>query len=61
MCKILNISRSLIYYKRKNKRIDVEIENEIISIFKESRNNFWIKKNKSRITKNRLSSKSKKN
>lgn len=51
MCKILNISRSLIYYKRKNKRIDVEIENEIISIFKESRNNYGSRKIKVELQK----------
>ena len=30
MCKVLNISRSLVYYKRKNKRQDVKLESEII-------------------------------
>lgn len=44
MCKFLNISRSLIYYKRKNKRTDAKIENEIIRIFKESRNNYGSRK-----------------
>ena len=27
MCKLLGISRSLIYYQRKNKREDIELEN----------------------------------
>jgi len=49
MCKILNISRSLIYYKRKNKRIDKKIENEIIRIFKESRNNYGSRKIKVKL------------
>ena len=29
MCKILKISRSLIYYKRKNKSNNIELENTI--------------------------------
>lgn len=51
MCKILKISRSLIYYKRKNKRIDIELENEIIRIFKESRNNYGSRKIKIELQK----------
>ncbi len=44
MCKKLKIARSLIYYKRKNKRDDVVLENLIIKIFKESRNNYGSRK-----------------
>ena len=51
MCKFLNISRSLIYYKRKNKRTDAKIENEIIRIFKESRNNYGSRKIKVELQK----------
>ena len=39
MCRLLKISRSIIYYQRKNKRKDIELENHIIKIFKESKNN----------------------
>lgn len=28
MCKLLGVTRSLVYYKRKNKRVDVEIEKQ---------------------------------
>ena len=44
MCKVLKISRSLVYYKPKNKRADKEIENHIIRIFKESKNNYGSRK-----------------
>ena len=33
MCKVLKISRSIVYYQRKNKRKDIELENHIIQIF----------------------------
>ena len=51
MCKLLKISRSLIYYKRKNKRVDSKIENEIIRIFKESKNNYGSRKIKVELQK----------
>ena len=51
MCKFLKISRSLVYYKRKNKRVDVELENHIIRIFKESRNNYGSRKIKYELSK----------
>lgn len=44
MCKKLNIARSLIYYTRKNKRRDIKLESEIVTIFKESRNNYGARK-----------------
>jgi len=51
MCKLLKISRSLVYYhlnKRSKTRTvseeDVEIENSIIRIFRESRNNYGTRK-----------------
>ena len=44
MCKILKISRSLVYYKPKNQRKDKELENHIIRIFKESKNNYGSRK-----------------
>ena len=51
MCKLLNISRSLIYYKRKNKRIDKDLEEKIIKIFKESKNNYGSRKIKVELQK----------
>ena len=50
MCKILNINRSLIYYECKNKRRDVELENLIIKIFKDSKNNYGSRKIKVKLT-----------
>lgn len=44
MCKKLGIPRSLVYYKRKTRKIDSELENEIIQIFKDSRNNYGSRK-----------------
>lgn len=51
MCKVLKISRSIIYYKRKNKRKDVELENKIIEIFKASKNNYGSRKIKNELEK----------
>ena len=51
MCKFLNIPRSLIYYKRKNKRTDYKIENEIVRIFKMSKNNYGSRKIKVELQK----------
>lgn len=44
MCKFLKISRSLIYYKKVNKRIDFLLEEKIIQILKASRNNYGSRK-----------------
>lgn len=51
MCKVLKISRSLVYYKPKNKRKDKELENHIIRIFKESKNNYGSRKIKVELAK----------
>ncbi len=51
MCKLIKISRSLVYYKRKNKRKDIELENNIIKIFKDSKNNFGSRKIKIELSK----------
>ena len=45
MCKLLGVTRSLVYYKRKNKRVDVGIEKHIIEIFKTAKNEDEKKKN----------------
>ena len=44
MCRLLNIPRSLVYYRKKTRHIDSTLENEVIRIFKESRNNYGSKK-----------------
>jgi putative transposase len=44
MCRALNIPRSLVYYKRKERKCNTELENEVIRIFKESRNNYGTRK-----------------
>lgn len=49
MCKILNISRSLVYYKYKTRKIDFELEQIIIKIFKESKNNYGSRKIKFKL------------
>lgn len=51
MCKVLGISRALVYYQRKNKRKDIEIEKHIIRIFRESRNNYGSRKIKVELQK----------
>ena len=48
MCKLLKISRSLVYYKVKDKTIEkqkeTELENAVITEFKASRNNYGTRK-----------------
>ena len=51
MCKLLKIPRSLVYYNRKDKVIDSNIEDEIIKIFKDSRNNYGTRKIKKELAK----------
>ena len=51
MCKALKVSRALVYYQRKNKRKDKKLEEEIIRIFKESRNNYGSRKIKVELKK----------
>lgn len=51
MCKALKVSRALVYYQRKNKRNDEQLETEIIRIFKESRNNYGSRKIKVELQK----------
>ena len=49
MCIALKVSRTLVYYERKNKREDKKLEEEIIRIFKESRNNYGSRKIKIKL------------
>ena len=51
MCKVLNISRGLVYYTPKKKINNTELENEIITIFKKSKNNYGTRKIKKELAK----------
>lgn len=54
MCRLLSIPRSLVYYRKKTRQIDSTLENEVIRIFKESRNNYGSKKIRIELKKNRI-------
>ena len=54
MCKKLGMPRSLVYYKRKTRKIDSELENKIIQIFKDSRNNYGSRKIKVELKKKNI-------
>ena len=51
MCKVLNISRSIYYYEASIKRNNSKLENAVISIFKEGRNNYGTRKIKVELAK----------
>ncbi|MBS4534348.1 transposase [Clostridium sp. D2Q-14] len=51
MCKVLNISRSLVYYTPAEKSSDSELENKIMTIFKNSKNNYGTRKIKYELSK----------
>ena len=44
MSKIFNIPRSLVYYKKKLRKNNNILENAVISIFRESKNNYGSRK-----------------
>lgn len=54
MCKLLGVTRSLVYYKRKTKKVNSELENKVIEIFKKSRNNYGVRKIKKELAKQNL-------
>ena len=54
MCRLLNIPRSLVYYHKKQKTINSALENRIIKIFKESKNNYVTRKIKVELNKANL-------
>ena len=54
MCRILNIPRSLVYYKKKARVCNSELENAVITIFKESKNNYGTRKIKAELKKQEL-------
>ena len=49
MCKVLNISRSLVYYTYKTRKPNPELEQLIIKIFKDSKNNYGSRKLKVKL------------
>jgi transposase InsO family protein len=51
MCELLNISRSLVYYQRKQKEKDFTLDNLIIKIFYDSRKNYGSRKIKKELSK----------
>ena len=51
MCRVLNIPRSLAYYKRKIRVCNTKLENAVISIFRESKNNYGTRKIKVELKK----------
>lgn len=51
MCRILEVSRSLVYYDAAPSKVDSALEDEVIRIFRESRNNYGTRKIKSELTK----------
>lgn len=51
MCRALKIPRSLIYYKKKTRVINTKLENAIISIFRDSKNNYGSRKIKIELKK----------
>ena len=51
MCRALKIPRSLIYYKKKTRVINTKFENAIISIFRDSKNNYGSRKIKIELKK----------
>lgn len=54
MCRKLGVPRSLVYYKKKTRKIDSELENAVIEIFRKSRNNYGSRKIKIELAKRNL-------
>jgi hypothetical protein len=51
MCRTLNIPRSLFYYKKRTRVVNTKLENAIISIFRDSKNNYSSRKIKIELKK----------
>lgn len=54
MCKVLDIPRSLVYYKKKTRVYNTKLENAVISIFRESKNNYGSRKIKIELKKQNI-------
>ena len=54
MCKSLKISRASVYYNPTTKSVDSKLENRIIEIFKDSKNNYGTRKIKAELKKEKI-------
>ncbi|MBV1822076.1 IS3 family transposase, partial [Anaerosalibacter bizertensis] len=61
MCKLLKVPRSLVYYhinkraeSNKISKEEIQLENEIIDIFRKSRNNYGTRKIKKELEKKKI-------
>ena len=55
MCRILGVTRSLVYYKHKrNKESETAIDNAVIQVFRDSRNNYGTRKIKKELEKQNI-------
>ena len=55
MCRILGVTRSLVYYKHKrNKESETAIDNAVIQVFRDSRNNYGTRKIKKALEKQNI-------
>ena len=55
MCKVLKIPRSTFYYEDKPRCVDTGLENAVIEEFRQSRNNYGVRKLKIRLARRKLS------
>jgi len=54
MCRSLSIPRSLVYYKKKTPKPNTELENKVIKIFKDSKDNYGTRKIKACLSKENI-------
>lgn len=55
MCRILGVTRSLVYYKyKRNKENETAIDNAVIQVFRDSRNNYGTRKIKKALEKQNI-------
>lgn len=54
MCRKLGVPRSLVYYKKNARKINSELENAVIEIFRKSRNNYGSRKIKVELGKRNI-------
>ena len=54
MCRKLGIPRSLVYYRRKARKIDSKLENAVIRIFNDSKSNYGSRKIKVELKKENI-------
>lgn len=55
MCRILGVTRSLVYYKHKrNKESETAVDNTVIQVFRDSRNNYGTRKIKKELEKQNI-------